>query len=558
MDKNLRLGDILINYDYITQDQLASALELQKKGAGKRVGEVLLEMGVLTEDELLIALSRRLNLEIIDFKSAKINLETVELLPKNISVKYNIVPIDMVDGQIVLVLNDPLDFYAIEDVKSFLDPPSIIVLAKKDDVRKIIDKSYSELDTRTAASTASGTISIVGNGNKDVDLAVDNSATPVVNLVNSILLKAYADGTSDIHIEPYEHYINVRFRIDGQLLQYMELEASLAMQIATRIKIISDLDIAERRIPQDGNFKIHISGSPVGVRVSTIPTIYGEKIVMRFLSHSVAVDNMETYGMNQRNYERIARILKNPHGIIYITGPTGSGKTTTLYGIIERMVQNPINVSTIEDPVERDLKGVVQVQVNPAAGLTFAAGLRSMLRQDPDVLLVGETRDTETAQIAVSAAITGHLVLSTLHTNDAINSIIRLGDMGIPNYLIGGAVAGLVAQRLVKKICPLCKEVYTPSEAEKSLFPNATQLARGKGCSSCNNSGYKGRIAVHEVLEMDNEIRRILASGEPVEKIYGYVRENDKMTFIADDVFSLVMQGITSVAEYEKQASGGH
>lgn len=554
MDKNLRIGDILINYDYITNEQLARALELQKKGAGKRVGEVLLDMEIITEDELMNALSRRLNLEIIDLSSLEIDLQVAGLLPKTVSQRYDIIPIRMIDDVVQLALNDPLDFYAIEDVKSFIDVPTELILAKRSQIKQVTEKSYSELDARSAASSATVDGGAAAS-TKGTDLAVDNSATPVVNLVNSIILKAHSEGTSDIHIEPFEHFMRVRFRIDGQLLEYMELAADLAMQVATRIKIISDLDIAERRIPQDGNFKIFISGQPVGVRVSTIPTIFGEKIVMRFLSQSIAMDNSGTYGMTQRNYERIMRILKNPHGVIYITGPTGSGKTTTLYMMIEDMIKKPINVSTIEDPVERNLRGVVQVQVNPAAGLTFAAGLRSMLRQDPDVLLVGETRDAETAQIGISASITGHLVLSTLHTNDAINSIVRLGDMGIPNYLISSALAGLVAQRLVKKICPLCKYSYEPSDMERRLLPNIKTFYRGKGCNACNNSGYKGRASVHEVLEMDREVRRIISSGEPIENIYEYVKKEDKMSFIADDIYTLVENGTTTSDEYIKQTN---
>lgn len=554
MDNKLRLGDILISYGYITEDQLSIALDMQKKGTGKRVGELLLELGFITEDERLHALSRRLNLEVVDFKSVHISLETVALIPKSVSVKYNIIAIGQHEGRILLVLSDPLDFYAIEDVKSFLEPQCDLLLAKAGDVQRIIEKSYSELDARSAASVASGSISL----HSDIqlaDLSVDNSATPIVNLVNSIILKAHAEGASDIHFEPFEQFIKIRLRIDGQLLNYMELESNLSMQIATRIKIISDLDIAERRIPQDGNFKIQISGQNVGVRVSTIPTAFGEKLVLRFLSQSITMDNAEQYGMNQENYNKIVRILENPHGIIYITGPTGSGKTTTLYMMIENMVKRPINISTIEDPIERNLPGVVQVQVNPAAGLTFGTGLRSMLRQDPDVLLVGETRDSETAQIAVSAAITGHLVLSTLHTNDAISSVVRLIDMGIPNYLVANALAGLVAQRLVKKICPLCKTAYTPSEREQRLLPGIETLHRGKGCSACNYSGYKGRIAVHEVLEVDREIRRIISNNGPTAHIYAYVKQQRKMSFIGENIFALVQAGITTSDEYIKQTS---
>ncbi len=336
---------------------------------------------------------------------------------------------------------------------------------------------------------------------------------------------------------------------------YGMLDAELAPQISTRIKILSELDIAEKRIPQDGNFTISIDDKEIGIRVSVLPTVFGEKLVLRFLAQTAKLDNAEHYGMNERNYQMMARILKNPHGIIYITGPTGSGKTTTLYMMLQMLGEGPINISTIEDPVERNLEGICQVQVNTKAGMTFSAGLRSLLRQDPDVILVGETRDTETAEIAVSAAITGHLVFSTLHTNDAVSSVVRLTDMGIKPYLIANSVVGIVAQRLIKKICPMCKESYIPTEEEKEIMGGAEVLYRGKGCNACNNLGFKGRIGVHEILELDKDVRNMIAKDLPSEELYNKVRELGRMMFIKDNVYQLVLDGVTTIEEYNKHAA---
>lgn len=556
LNRNLRLGDVLVEARYITEADVQGALKLQKQDPTKRLGEILLEMGVLTEEQLLVALGQRLQHEIVDLKNMQVDLEVVAMVPRTVSTKYCMVPIKRNGKFIVIALNDPMDFYAIEDVRSFIQGQVEFVLCKKEDLEKLIRQSYAEIDARKAANVAGETAQIITTSSSvDMDGSGEGQDSPIVKLVNSIILKAYSEGVSDIHIEPYETFINVRFRIDGQLIHYMKLEVGLALQISTRIKILSELDIAERRIPQDGNFKAQIGGQEVGIRVSVLPIIFGEKIVLRFLSQSVKLDNAATYGMTDKNFKVISKILQNPHGIVYITGPTGSGKTTTLYMMLQAMTSNPVNISTIEDPVERSLPDIIQTQVNVKAGLTFAAGLRSLLRQDPDVILIGETRDSETAQISVSAAITGHLVLSTLHTNDAISSIVRLSDMGIKHYLIANSVVGIVAQRLIKKVCPLCKEAYTPDEMERREFPGVAQLYRGTGCSSCNHSGYKGRIAVHEILEIDKEIRSMISANVPTEQIYDYVKREEKMSFIAENIYELVEQGLTSIEEYRKHTS---
>lgn len=556
MRASIRIGDVLIEYGYITEKNLEDAILLQKEDRTKRIGEILINMGVLTEEQLLIALGQKLHHEIVDLKNMTIDFEAVAMVPKSVSTKYTMLPILKQGRVVVIAINDPTDFYAMEDMKSFIQDQVEFVLCRKEPLQKIIRQSYAEMEARKAANVAGESAQIViASSSVDVESEGEGQDSPIVKLVNTIILKAYSEGVSDIHIEPFETFLNVRFRIDGQLIHYMKLEIGLALQIATRIKILSELDIAERRIPQDGNFKVQIGGNDVGIRVSVLPVVYGEKIVLRFLSQSVKLDDASTYGMNPKNYKVVSRILQNPHGIVYITGPTGSGKTTTLYMMLQAMVENPVNISTIEDPVERHLDGVIQTQVNTKAGLTFAAGLRSLLRQDPDVILIGETRDNETAQISVSAAITGHLVFSTLHTNDAISSVIRLADMDVKRYLIANSVVGIVAQRLIKKICPHCKEEYELSIEERMELPGVRTLYRGTGCSACGNSGYKGRTAVHEVLEINRDIRSLISSEAPTEEIYKYVREKGEMEFIQDNVYKLMVNGITTIDEYRKHSS---
>lgn len=556
MKANIRLGDVLLESGYISSDQLNLAITFQQTNKSKRLGEVLLEMGFISETQLLEALGKRLNVEIIDLKTTNVNLKVVELVPKSVSMKHYMLPIDKKGTSVVLALNDPLDFYGIEDMKSFFDGDAIVVLCHKEALTQMIRQSYAEIDARLAASSAGEDARIYQHNEiMDIDIELGGQDSPIIKLVNTLLLKAYSEGVSDIHIEPFDDMLQIRFRSDGQLVPYMELDPALAMQLATRVKILAELDIAERRMPQDGNFKVQVAGKDVGIRVSTMPSPFGEKIVLRFLSQQIKLDNDQTYGMSQKNYDLLQKILLNPHGIVYITGPTGSGKTTTLYMVLEQMQKKPINISTIEDPIERNIKGVTQVQVNPKAGLTFSSGLRSMLRQDPDVILVGETRDSETAQIAVSAAITGHLVLSTLHTNDAISSIVRLSDMGVKSYLLANSLAGVVAQRLVKKICPFCKEEYVPTDQQKTMFPDVEHFYHGSGCSACNQTGYKGRIAVHEVLEIDKIMRSMISHEESTEKLYDYIKETGKMNFIKEDIYELVVEGVTSIDEYQKHTA---
>lgn len=559
MKKNkLRLGDILLDYGYITEKQLNKAIDIQKENKSRRLGEILMDENIITEEQLLKALSKRLDMDIINFNNFPVDIEAVELIPRALCLRYKIIAISKNDYEVTVAVNDPLDFYSIEDVKSIINHQCNIVIAKKLDIIETIQRKYSEIDARKAASAANSAVikeTPEIESIENFEVQGNDELVPIINLVNSVILKAYAEGASDIHFEPFEKKFNIRLRIDGQLIDYLELESAIAGTVTARIKILSDLDIAEKRMPQDGHFKLRISGKDVNIRVSTIPTVYGEKIALRFLSQTAEIDYPGQYGMNDENYKKISKILTIPHGVVYITGPTGSGKTTTLYMIIEKMADRLINISTIEDPVEKNIPRINQIQVNNLAGLTFENGLRALLRQDPDVILVGETRDEETAAIAVSAAITGHLVMSTIHTNDAVSTIVRLIDMGIENYMIANSLAGVVAQRLVKKICPHCRVETEPTDIEKNLVPGIQKSCKGLGCHNCSDTGYKGRIAVHEILEIDSELRKLISNKAHTDEIYRYVVENNKLKFIKDNIIELILEGETTVEELLRQTS---
>lgn len=551
--KNIRIGDILINAGFIKEEQLQEALAYQKVDKSKRLGAILVDYGYVTETQLLEALSKRLNVLVLDLNDTVIDLEAAAKIPQNIAFKYTLIPIGEESNHLVVAMNDPLDFYAIEDLRLITNMNIDVVLAPREVILETIRKSYTEIEARKAASAANKTV--VGSSLSFVeDILTNEGDAPIVNLVNSVLLKGHNAGASDIHIEPFEKETIIRLRIDGLIVDYLTLANNLHQSLIARIKILSNLDIAERRVPQDGHFRIRIDGVEMNVRSSSIPTVYGEKMVMRFLSMNVPLDHAGQFGMNDEDYKKILQMLQSPHGVVYITGPTGSGKTTTLYMILEMLSQRNVNIATIEDPVERNLPKINQTQVNILAGLTFDVGLRSILRQDPDIIMVGETRDSETASIAVRSAITGHLVLSTLHTNDAVSAVVRLQDMGVEPYMVANSLTGVVAQRLVKKICPNCREAYAASEIEKELLgePRLTTLYRGRGCHICNNTGYKGRTAIHEILAIDKTIRTLISRKEPIEDIYSHVEETGRLIPLRKSVSNLTIQGITSMEEFLK------
>lgn len=550
--KNIPIGEVLKEYGYITEEQLQEALVAQKKDRSKRLGQHLLDLGFVTEKQVLTALSDKLNEPLIDLSTAKITIDAVERIPQTLAEKYMMIAIAEDNGRLQVVTSDPLNFYAIEDIRLVTGMNLYVCLAEKAEIEKAIDYYYSEIKAKTAATVANENVNIFEFDESQL-FDAEEDETPVVKLLNSLLIRGFNSNASDIHIEPFEDKTLVRMRIDGQILDYVTLDKNLHASLIVRLKIVSNLDIAEKRVPQDGHFVIKVEDVEMNLRVSVIPTVYGEKAVLRYLNSNTPITHANHFGMREEDYMKMSKMMNMPHGIIYITGPTGSGKTPTLYMILESLVKRKVNISTIEDPVERNIDRINQMQVNNVAGLTFERGLRALLRQDPDIIMVGETRDAETAEISVRAAITGHLVVSTLHTNDAVSAIVRLQDMGIEPYMVANSLVGVVAQRLVRKICPHCKEAYRASaEEQEVLGEEVTTLYRGKGCHLCNNTGYKGREAVHEIILIDKEVRRMIANKEEIDVIYAYMQKEQNVKTLKDSAVALVKEGITSMEELNK------
>lgn len=550
--KNIPIGEVLKEYGYISEAQLQEALIAQKQDRSKRLGQHLIDLGFVSEKQVLTALSDKLNEPLLDLSTARVNVDAVAKIPQNLAEKYMMVAIAEDNGRLQVVTSDPLNFYAIEDIRLVTGMNLYVCLAEKADIEKTIDYYYAEIKAKTAASVANDNVNIFEFDESEL-FDAEEDETPVVKLLNSLLTRGYNSNASDIHIEPFDDKTLVRMRIDGQIIDYVTLAKNLHTSLIVRIKIVSNLDIAEKRVPQDGHFVTKIDDIEMNLRVSVIPTVYGEKAVLRYLNSNTPITHANHYGMTEANYLKMSMMMDMPHGIIYITGPTGSGKTTTLYMILETLAKRQVNISTIEDPVERNLERINQMQVNNVAGLTFERGLRALLRQDPDIIMVGETRDAETAEISVRAAITGHLVVSTLHTNDAVSAIVRLQDMGIESYMVANSLVGVVAQRLVRKICPHCKEKYKTTDLEKlQLGEDVEYVYRGKGCHLCNNTGYKGREAVHEIIQIDKEVRRMIASQEDIDVIYEYMKKEQNVSTLKDSAVALVKEGTTTVEELYK------
>lgn len=549
--KNIPIGEVLKEYGYINEEQLQIALAKQKEDRSKRLGEWLIDLEFISEEHMLQALSDKLSISIVSLNAMRFDIEATKKIPKTLALKYNLIAINEDNGQLAIATSDPLNFYGIEDVRLVTGKNIKVNIALKADVLNAIEYYYQEISTQNIAKEVNvSTAPIVEN----IDLFDANEDdTPVVKLLNSLLSRGFNNNASDIHIEPFEEKVSVRMRIDGMIVNYLELGKNIQDSLTVRIKILSNLDIAEKRLPQDGHFVGVIEGQEMNVRVSVIPTIFGEKIVIRFLNTNTPITNAASFGMTQQNYRKMQAIMSMPHGIIYVTGPTGSGKTTTLYMVLEELAKRQVNISTIEDPVERHIERVNQMQVNPISGLTFEVGLRALMRQDPDIIMVGETRDSETASISVRAAITGHLVVSTLHTNDAVSAIVRLQDMGVESYLISNSLVGVVAQRLVRQICPHCKEEIEASRADKIVLGQEVRhVYRGKGCPHCNGTGYKGRVAVHEIVIIDATVRKMIANNKDIDDIYEYVKTEQQVETLQDATVELVKQGITTIEELNK------
>lgn len=555
MKTNLRIGEILTEKGYVTEKQISQALAYQKEHRDKRVGQILMELGFVTETQVLEALASRLQLRIVDVAQLVINIEAVAMIDKGLAEKNLILPVHVKDHNMQIVTNDPLNYFALEEVRQQSGCQLEILLSEEAPLKQAISYYFAEVSARRATKQANVGFS-TSSAMAELEIEnLDNSddEAPIIRLLNSLIERAIKTGASDVHIEPFEKETRVRMRIDGVIMEYVNIQRNIHAPLIARIKILSNLDIAERRLPQDGHFRVSLDDGQVNIRVSILPTVFGEKAVMRIMAFNGKLEHADHFGMDEYSYKQFAPLLNYPNGIIYITGPTGSGKSTTLYMILEYLTGRNINISTIEDPVEKNLPGINQTQVNPVAGLTFDVGLRALMRQDPDVIMVGETRDGETAGTSVRAAITGHVVLSTLHTNDAVSSIVRLEDMGVETYLVANSLVGLVAQRLLRKVCPNCaKEVETTEQERLFLGEDVKIVRKGMGCSHCNNTGYKGRIAVHEILAIDNTVRRMIVNHNSVEEISAYAREHQHMRTLKESGLILVKEGMTTPEELMK------
>lgn len=548
--KRLKLGELLMQANKISPEQLDVALELQKK-LGCKLGDVLVNEGFLTEDDMIEVLEFQLGIPHVNLDNYEIDPMYGTLIPESIVQRYNLIAIGERDGAIMVAMEDPLNIFAMDDVKLAIKKEIIPMISAKKKIQNAIQRQYSGESTKRILEEfeekfTPETIEIEED-KEDVNV----TSAPIVRLLTNIIEQAIAQKASDIHIEPAAEYVRVRYRVDGDLKETMRLGKNTHSGLITRVKIIGKMNIAEKRIPQDGRVEMRAGEKEIDLRLSTIPTIHGEKTVMRILDKTGFSFSKKAIGFSEEDMERFNGVLSQPYGIILVTGPTGSGKSTTLYSVLKEFNTVDRNIITVEDPVEYKLEGINQVQVNEKAGMTFAAGLRSILRQDPDVVMVGEIRDGETAEIAVRAAITGHIVLSTLHTNDSPSTVARLVDMGVAPYLVSSAVVGILSQRLVKKLCSNCKRAYEASEVEKRHLEvdldQPLTLYEPVGCSACGK-GYKGRTAVHELMVMTEEVRNIIDRGGTTDEIRKQALA-DGMSTLMQSASKLALKGETSHEE---------
>ncbi len=558
--KNIPIGEILIEQGFINKNQLEDALAEQKKSGGKMLGDVMLEMGIVSESQLAQALSIRLKVPFIDLSAIKVDSNAVSKISEDVAREKCVFAFQYKNNRLFVATNDPVNFYIFEDLKVQTGMEIVPQISTKTQIEAAIGKYYS---SQAVDSTVRELESESDSTNIEEDLAkaesdgrVDNA--PIVKLVNMMVETAFRNQVTDIHIEAFKDRTRIRFRMDGELVeQDMKIPPSFHNSIITRIKILGGMNIAERRIPLDGRFGTRIDGVNLDMRVSTIPCVYGEKCVIRLLSTADEKTRKITdLGMTEYNYQMFKQIIRCPNGVMLVTGPTGSGKSTTLYATLGELSQPNVNIVTVEDPVEKKIDGVNQCQINDKAGMTFAAALRSILRQDPDIIMVGEIRDGETADIAIRAAITGHFVLSTLHTNDAATTITRLVDMGVAPYMVASSLVGIIAQRLVKLLCKTCKETFTLTDPEDLKLMNKTapvEICRPHpgGCRACRGTGYSGRTAIHEIIVVGPKLKEIISAGATAEEIGAMARENGTL-LLRDNVTQMVLAGKTSMDELVK------
>lgn len=553
-----KLGDMLIEASKITKEQLIKALENQIE-TKEKLGQVLVKNGLISEEELINFLSDQMNIKKVNLTQFDISEEVIKLIPKDVAEKYNLIGFKEEYGILCVAMSDPTNLFAIDDLRFITQKNIQTFITKNESIKKAIDRYYKKQENEETLEDLKKEYEIEEiEGEEEPGEQSEVINAPTVRLANSILTQAIDIKASDIHVEPFEKTVIVRYRIDGALNEIMNIPKTAYPAVSTRIKIMAGMNIAEKRIPQDGRIQMKVNGLIYDFRVNSLPTIYGEKIVIRILDRNASLIEREKLGFTENENKAIDIILRQPNGILLVTGPTGSGKTTTLYSFLKEINTPDKNIITIEDPIEYMLDRINQVQVNAKAGLTFAAGLRSMLRQDPDIIMVGEIRDEETAQIAVRASITGHFVLSTLHTNDAPSTITRLIDMGLESYLVADAVVGIIAQRLVRRICPHCKEQVMSNEWENEVlgFEQSVPIYRATGCEHCNDTGFKGRAAVHEVLLMNSEIKRVVERRESIDVIKACAIKNG-MSTLFENCRELVLKGVTTVNEMVKVVHSG-
>ncbi|MFD1708778.1 type II secretion system ATPase GspE [Siminovitchia sediminis] len=545
-----RLGDLLVESGLVTEQQIEETL--QHKSRDEKLGDALLQEGYITEQQLAETLERQLGIPKINLYQYPINPDLIQLVPQELAKGYQVIPVKREDHKLYVAMADPMDYFAIEELRMATGYQIIPALATKEELHRAINKYYDMEESLDEALSEFKAEEVLD------DNEVTDEDSPIVRLVNQMINQAVAQRASDIHFDPMETELKVRYRIDGILRTERTLPKHMQNALVARIKIMGNLNITESRIPQDGRIKMNVGLRPIDLRVSTLPSVYGEKVVMRILDLSSVLGSLDHIGFSGPNLQSFIQMIEKPNGIVLITGPTGSGKSSTLYAALNRLNREEVNIITIEDPVEYQLEGVNQVQVNEDIGLTFANGLRSILRQDPDIIMIGEIRDPETAQIAIRSALTGHLVLSTLHTNSAIAALTRLIDMGIEPFLIASSLTGVVAQRLVRRVCRDCMEMIPPTEREKEIFRknrmNIEFVHQGRGCPSCTMTGYRGRIAIHEVLPINQKVRELIMNAESAFNIRQYVQDTG-MTFLLEDGLQKVADGLTTTEEVLRVAA---
>lgn len=565
-----RIGQIMVDLGFITERQLGMLLEEQRQRRGELLGQVALSMGLITEEKLTQALAEQFSMQVINLNEVVIPPEVLAHVTEPMAQLYRIIPVAFRDNTLTVAMADPQKLSVIDELRSFLGYDIRAVVTSEKDIARSLERYYvgggESVEQLVADLEADDELNEVANRLAKSDTIDITSAealaesAPVRKLLNMILLLGIKDQASDIHFEPFEQDFKVRIRSDGVLYEMVPPPRHLAMAIITRIKVMSDLDIAERRLPQDGRIRLSVAGHPVDLRVSVLPTMFGESVVMRILDRSVVMLDLNAVGMDTATVSDFRRMIKLPNGIVLVTGPTGSGKTTTLYGALNELNSVEDKLITTEDPVEYDMEGIVQIPIDASIGNTFAHCLRSILRQDPDIILVGEIRDLETAEIAVQASLTGHLVFSTLHTNDAPSAITRLRDMGIPPFLITATLEGVLAQRLVRRICQGCREETMPSMdqlADLELSPDdviGKKFYRGRGCAACNNTGFKGRTGLFELMPINDIIRDLINRSGSTEALRDAAVQSG-MRSLRKAALDTVFAGITTIEEAIRETS---